>query len=712
MLSRSVTSIGPTNNVPSFDPQESSRQTAINKAMDAIQRDGVHAVKEILPSLLADLSGEKNAFHEAILTLLDDVDRYSSSSQIRQALIEQALEQQGFDLNAPDKEGRSALDLAIWHEDAGLARCLLSKGANPEQARIPPSAKMRAVLISVRWQTQLYAHHNQQGQQRWSDLDRAIRNGKHDDAQTLLDRETKGRNTRTVWLDAIRQNRCDILRGLLILRPQDMLTILARPQQPSIWQQAWTLATGAEPMPQYPSPLEKALALKDAGLSAVLKEFPYLHLKPKAPKNLNGAANFGNFQGKIVCRHLATYQQEEQAGDPHIKFNYDKFRSAREIKSNVKPDSQQKYLALKAQASEAHLIHNANFGQFLSDQFAAMEEGRNPNRLMLLESTNHAMNFGLRIKDKEGKRSYVVKFFDPNTTTNGTRSKAGSLQTFERQTMASYVETDDRLHSYFPEANGMSIIFVRSERQKDAQASTTASPSSAARRTLTTCIPIERIDSTAVWHLMASGFGGNLGQLGPRLEKLPEEQRIKLLEGKDPQGIPALFQAMQEGQGDSIRMFDSLLSFIPENRRIELIAAKRMGMPTLYGAIVHGHGDAIKAYRGMLARVPENQRIEIITFKKLDFAAAAALAMFPPLSKAIEYGYTEAVDEYCELLASVPEEERIKQISAGASALRFAMEKGHTETVKVYIRRLDLIPEQKREEIIAANASILRELTS
>ncbi len=64
------------------------------------------------------------------------------------------------------------------------------------------------------------------------------------------------------------------------------------------------------------------------------------------------------------------------------------------------------------------------------------------------------------------------------------------------------------------------------------------------------------------------------------------------------------------------------------------------------------------------------------------------------------------------ILASVPEEERIKQISAGASALRFAREKGYTETVKVYIRRLDLIPEQRREELIAANASILRELTS
>ena len=50
------------------------------------------------------------------------------------------------------------------------------------------------------------------------------------------------------------------------------------------------------------------------------------------------------------------------------------------------------------------------------------------------------------------------------------------------------------------------------------------------------------------------------------------------------------------------------------------------------------------------------------------------------------------------LLASVPEEERIKQISAGASALRFAREKGYTETVKVLYQtaRFDTGTEARR----------------
>ena len=105
----------------------------------------------------------------------------------------------------------------------------------------------------------------------------------------------------------------------------------------------------------------------------------------------------------------------------------------------MKPDSEKTWAALRTRASETHLIDNAKFGQFLADQFAVMEKENQPTRLMLVESTNHTMNPGLRIKDdEEGKRSYVVKFFDPNDTTTDTRSKVGSGQTLDYEMISTF----------------------------------------------------------------------------------------------------------------------------------------------------------------------------------------------------------------------------------------------------------------------------------
>ena len=670
---------------------------------------------KIVPSLQERLSGEKSAFHEAILTLLHDIDLHPSFSQIRQALVEQALDK-GFDLNAVDKEGRTALNLAIEQDDTKLASYLLRKGANPEQAQPPYSDMMRAVLTSFRWEPQLYENLNQQDQQNLGDLDRALLAGRYDDAQALLNHEARGRSTRTVWLDAVKHKRLDILRSLLILRTSDMLKELTRPQKASKLQHAFAVIIGKEEpsKPHYPSILEQALALDDAGLSSVLKEFPYLSLKQGLPRNLNGKAPFDNqisyfdtLHGWIKCRHLSAYQQELQALDPKIKFPYSQFQNAKEIKKNVKSTIQEKYFALKAQASEAHLIDNAKFGQFLADQFSAMEKEQKSTKLMLLESTVHTMNIGLRIKNKNGKTSYVVKFFDPNTTTNGTRSKTNSLQSLEMQTIASYIETAERLNSYFPETKGMSMIFVRPEDKKNSQESITEPSSSTTGRMLTTCIENEHIDATAIWLLMADNFDGNLRKLHTHLEKLPEEQRVKLLEGKNAAGMPALFSAMQDGKAGSVKAYGQLLKLIPENRRIELVSANNAGLPALFAALIHGHAEAIRAYGELLDLIPNSRRIEFISGKNATGAGKAIITMFSQLAKAIESGHSEAVKAYGELLASIPEEQRIKLITPGISALYKVMWKGDTEAIKAYNEVLRLIPEEERIKSITENTRLL-----
>ena len=505
-----------------------------------------------------------------------------------------------------------------------------------------------------------------------------------------------GGDARQFWEDMIDIGRHDILRALLITgTPEQLRELTKRQSDVGRWQ---------------------AKLCKDPGLSAVLKEFPYQSNK-RIPQNFNGKATFTNTEEEILCRHLATYQQEEQARDPRIKFSYDKFRSAKEIKSNVKPDIEKTYEALKAQASEAHLINNdEGFGQFLAGQFAAMEKENQPARLMLVESTNHTMNLGLRIKPKEGKPSYVVKFFDPNVTTTGTRSKAGNVQTLEMQAIAPYITDEESLRAYYPEARGLSMIYVRSEAQS--QANIAISRGSSAGRTLTTCIETKDIDATAVWHLMREGFAGNLRQLHDHLNTLPEDRRIEIIVGKSPDGVPALFMSMQNGHAEAINAYRELLASMPEmpeKERIELIAAKdSAGFPALFRGMQNGHAKAINAYRELLASMPEKERIELIAAKKPDGTSALYIVM--------ARGQSELIQAYGDLLKLVPIDKQVELLLAknsagraeGKSGLHAALTMGKFETVKVLLNMLEglapnLSPEQRAslwQELKGYEASI------
>ena len=634
--------------------------------------------------------------HDAILNLLD-----SSSSGIRQNLIAQVCSRHShFDLHARGKEGKTALDLAVRHEDLELARYLLDQGANPERtSTAAASAGMRALLTSWRRQTLLYAHHNEQDRQGWSDLDRALQAGRHDEARMRLKEEMAGGSAQKTWETAVAVGRRDILRALLVVGTPEELRALTR-QQFAVreWQ---------------------AELHEDAGLSAVLKEFPYQSAKCGLPQNFNGRATFDKTSEKILCRHLSAYQQEQQARDLRIKFDYGKFRSPRAIANNVKPDIKKTYEGLKAQASETHLIDNARFGQFLASQFAVMEKENQPARLMLVESTNHMMNLGLRIKhDEEGKRSYVVKFFDPNVTTTGTRSKANSVQAFEMQTITSYLAEEEWAGFYYPEARGRSMIYVRPE--ADAQAGTAISRGSSAGRVLTTCIETKDIDATVVWLFMDNGFAGNLRQLQGHLNTLSEDRRIALLTAKNDTGFPALYTGMQNGHAEAIKAYGELLASIPEDRRVALIAAKDdTGFSALYMGMWTGHVEAVKAYGELLALIPEDQRVELIAAKDPQGCPALYMAM--------EHGNVESVKVYGNLLKWVPPDRQAELLfvlfaknAKGMSGLNMVLNLGKFGAVTEYLYILmrlapDLSPDRRaslRKELRVYERSILKSKSS
>jgi ankyrin repeat protein len=577
-------------------------------------------------------------------------------------------------------------------------------------------------LASFQWSKQLYARHNGQDGQGWTDLDLALQAGQHDQAKALLDGELNGRengyDTRAAWLDAVRHNRLDILRGLLILGSPDELKELSR------------RTPYDEPI--YQSPLQQALALKDAGLSAVIKQFPYQSPRREKVDLLNVAAWFRDAASKIACRHLSMYQQEQQAKNPQIKFQYEKFRSVEEIAKNVTYDTEQKFQALKTQATEIHVVGNAKFGQFLVSQFVEMDRNKKSSKLMLVKSVNHVMNLGLLIKNKDGKKSFAVKFYDPNYTTNGVRSKSASPQAFEAQTMGSYVLSGDmgdyysqaylaaeyvvselleqgwggkEIDAYEEKDKGASMIFVRPE--EDGQASSVIPSNSGAARMLTTCVDVEEMEPDAITLMMEEGFAADLGRLQPHLATLSEEQQIRLLGTVDSFGHLPLYAAMEKEQTEAIKVYGELLAAIPKARRFELLAAKDSDteFTALFESMNTGKHKAIRAYGEVLASLfsehnesqpGKRQRRDAGTdFKPADqqlidlITGINSRADETALHAAMNGGHGAAVKEYGELLELLPPDKQCELLLARnwdkKSAPQTALENHHFDTAMQYL---------------------------
>ena len=603
---------------------------AIANARNTIGRGDAHAaVCDLSPHL-----SEQRAFHEAILTLLD-----SSAGQMRQELIKEACRQRpDFDLHAHDKEGKTLLDLAVRHDDQEFARYLLGQGARPEKVPLGTATNdMQTLLTSWRRKNLLYAHFNERNRKSWAPLDHLLHKGRHEEVRSRLEGMLTENDMHKVWEEAMGAGMHDVLRCLLVAGTPDELRKLTK-EKHLVGQ--WIEALKDDP-----------------GLSAVLKEFPYQSAKRGKPENFNKEAKFIGVSHKaIVCRHLATYQQEVQTQNPRIKFDYDQFNSREKIAINVKPDIEKTYKTLKAHASETHLIKNSKFGQFLVRQLEAMEKDGKQSKLMLMQSTIHAMNLGLRTKEKNGEKSYVVKFFDPNDTTTGTRSKTNSVQTFETQTLASYITDADKMKGYYPEPMGMSMIFVRPE--EEAQASTSMLPAFSAGRTLTSMDikdneDNEGIDTTVIWHLMSEGFAGNLRKLRGHFAALPEHLFVEPIAGKNAKGYPALYAGMNNGHADAIRAYGELLKqfeSLPEDQLIELISGESAtGYSALFVGMHEGHAEAIKACGDLLKLLPPDRQADLLLAKISRGAYKGQSGLHIALAK----GHFSAANELLQLLTQL-----------------------------------------------------------
>ena len=493
--------------------------------------------------------------------------------------------------------------------------------------------------------------------------------------------------------------------------------------------------------------------ITDPIVKQVLKEYPYF-----AREGLEGSeAKFNcksSFEGqedvKITCRHLATHRIETQARNEKGKFRVDgdkpMFSDLDEVPRLVKTDMQQKYERLSAHAEKNYLIHNADFGKTLIEQFKEMGKQTKQEeftRYVFLNSESHAMSLKLHIKTKPENgmehRQYVVEFYDPNFTNNHIRFAHTQLNTLHNLGLKDLFSTVKKLKTYeqyYPKSREVSMLHVAGTPTQTKEIfNLQVQPNETKSRTLANKIDTNSISPIQIWHLMRVGFSGTLKELatdikavfagqalsnlleakngngypglyialqkghaeaikayGKLLEGLPDESRIRLLEAKSSKGIPALCVALSQGQADAIQAYGKLLEGLPNESRIRLLEAKdNNGYPGLFIASQVGHADAIKAYGKLLEDLPHESRIRLLEAKSPKGNPALCIASY--------HGQAEAIEAYGTLLQDFSPEQIFTLLAAkdkqGCPGLYMALQNGHADAIQAYGNLLELLPEKE-----------------
>ena len=610
---------------------------------------------------------EANLSPDALQNLLAHAFLQNSSQAIKEALLRHPA------CNLPTRQ--TALELAVQHNDLPLARQALQQGADPEKITARPQAdSMRSLLTYARRKNKLYPPNASRAQE--TDLDRALRDGLDDSAReeawNLLIQAAPGKNGREAWRDAVKENRIDVQRAILLLEAdQDRGFRLLQED-----------------------------AVTDKRVAEVMKEIPYFSPKRGLPQDFNGKATFLGTDEKIECRHLVEHRQSVQERSPQIKFDDAQFASKEAIEAHVSCDTEAKYRHLLAHGKEARLFHNRDFGKALVQQLEAMATKREASRLILLTSADHAMSVGLKIKEKDGKPHYVAELFDPALTTSHVRIASDSLHTLGILTLENLIADADLYNDYYPEPDSLSMMVVRPLPQEE-QAMTGLAQGIVENRTLTSSIDDKEINATALFHILKNGFAGDLRRLKGEIASRPEKERIELLTAKDVNGNPGLCPALQNGHADVIQAFGELLEeLVPEDQRAELLllAAKdAKNLPGLYIALQKGHADAIRAFGKLLSLVPEDQRAEVLTAKDA--------RNLPGLYMALQEGRADAIKAFGELLLLVPEDQRAALLTAkdvnDVPGLCAALMIGNTDAIHEFGELLHQVSPKERAQLLA-----------
>jgi len=626
----------------------------------------------------------------------------------------------------------AALKHAVRANDIDTARQALLCGAEPEgiASHAVANAPMRALLTYARHKNKLYPTNGPHGPE--TALDCALRNGLEEGgwqrAKALLRKVAGNKTVREAWRDAVKGKQADVQRAILLLGYPDQDRGFRLLQED---------------------------AVTDPGVMAVMKEFPYFSPKRGLLLNFNGQAMFHGTNKKIACNHLVEHRQAKLEQSERRKFDYVQYDNVQNIAAHVSDNIDAKYKHLKAHAAETHLFHNHDFGKVLIGQFGEMQRKKETARLLLLTSSNHAMSVELKVKDKGGKPRYVAALFDPNTTTSHIRFASDDMRTLEGRTLKGFLESESTYEFYYPDADEISIMYVRPPAPAQAQAEQAGVNRGAGavkNRTLTSCIEDEQLDGAILHRMLVNGFSGDIRRLKNEIAKRSKEEGISFLAAKRSDGMPGLYWALQDGHADTIRAFGEVLVElkVPLDKCAELLEAKRAdGVPGLYGALHNGHADAIRALGEVLKglQMPPDKCIDLLAAKRVNGVSGLYGALhnghadairalgevlkglqLPPdkcidllapqnhisgLFKAAENGHADAIAAFGKVLKElqVPPDKCIELLTVdggnGVPGLSMALQNGQQEAAEQYIQIVKKIaPELDKEQ----RAALLKEI--
>ncbi|CAG9186984.1 ShET2/EspL2 family type III secretion system effector toxin [Cupriavidus pampae] len=417
-------------------------------------------------------------------------------------------------------------------------------------------------------------------------------------------------------------------------------------------------------------------------------DVPYLSQKRDEKINLNCKTNFiGDPDELIECRHLSLAWVDNFLSKQG-KVDYKLFSTPKILADNVSIDYENIFLRT-IERSKVSLVSFSEWGREIHNKFEQMELNKKTFDTILLNSLNHVMALGLRIKQKEGGlRAYVVMFYDPNSTVAHKR-----LEAIDRDSLRGYTAQD-----FLPKKD---LDFYEMDCTAFLDAPVNDEPRLAA-------LP-QSISAAIIQQLLTYGLADGLRHLRDLLKATPAADRLSLLTGENRAGVPSILIALQHGYAEAIRAFGELVKAaeLQQQQLFELLAAKRSsdGAPGLHMALSAGHAEAIHAFGELIkaAGLPPAHLGELLAAKRDDG--------IPGLCFSLQGGHAEAIRAFGVLVkaAKLPQQQLVELLAAkrssdGVPGLHMALSAGHAEAIHAFGELIEAagLPPAQLGELLAA----------
>ncbi|WP_176696098.1 ShET2/EspL2 family type III secretion system effector toxin [Candidatus Ichthyocystis sparus] len=440
------------------------------------------------------------------------------------------------------------------------------------------------------------------------------------------------------------------------------------------------------------------------------KSDPYISGKyVSSIENLNSGIELN---GKAIgCTHLSSLYMLKsiELFNNGSKFRVHELLGTRESIESIAPDNIDgicDYLISRSHSK--YVVVCDRFGNFLHEIARDLPVGR--QRVFLLGSCNHLMSFRLVHKSKvnnsgEVVSSYVVHFFDPNSTNVVARSEVSdlnnfllpdkfSLRKFFLASMYGYYfentfggprEDECVIHEYSEDEVNNSKGFLKLE-----------------------TLSQDGVSECLIYHVVEDGGSSCIAEVSRRLSLLSlDGESSNILYGRGSDNTTALHMALSCNRHHSIAPYISLLDLVPREKLASLLlgillARSHCGVPGLFIALQEGHAESVRVFGLLLDKLVslndemDSDRLATILFDILmsssnSGASGLFMAMQENCSDAIS-AFGGLVDKLLSFSGKMPDSSLAKMIfdlllssnNEGVPSLFIAMQEGCAGAVSAF----------------------------